>query len=82
MNFHQEWQVCSRLMTVPGIGPIISSAMVAAIGTGGDKWHRTSLRRDQRPAAFRGPRLLRSAARTHAVVRVGEAGSGWSSRAR
>jgi transposase len=24
---------CSRLMTVPGIGPIISSAMVAAIGT-------------------------------------------------
>jgi transposase len=27
--------VCSpRLMTVPGIGPIISSAMVAAIGTG------------------------------------------------
>jgi transposase len=27
-------QPCSRLMTVPGIGPIISSAMVAAIGTG------------------------------------------------
>jgi transposase len=27
-------QACSRLMTVPGIGPIISSAMVAAIGTG------------------------------------------------
>jgi transposase len=25
---------CVRLMTVPGIGPIISSAMVAAIGTG------------------------------------------------
>src|SRR5262244_3362384 len=25
---------CARLMTVPGIGPIISSAMVAAIGTG------------------------------------------------
>jgi transposase len=25
---------CERLMTVPGIGPIISSAMVAAIGTG------------------------------------------------
>jgi transposase len=24
---------CERLMTVPGIGPIISSAMVAAIGT-------------------------------------------------
>src|SRR5215510_4355049 len=27
-------QACTRLMTVPGIGPIISSAMVAAIGTG------------------------------------------------
>lgn len=27
-------QACSRLMTVPGIGPIISSAIVAAIGTG------------------------------------------------
>lgn len=27
-------QACSRLMTVPGIGPIISSAMVATIGTG------------------------------------------------
>jgi len=27
-------QACSRLMTVPGIGPIISSAMLAAIGTG------------------------------------------------
>jgi hypothetical protein len=26
---------CERLMTVPGIGPIVSSAMVAAIGTGG-----------------------------------------------
>src|SRR6266540_141803 len=25
---------CNRLMTVPGVGPIISSAMVAAIGTG------------------------------------------------
>ena len=25
---------CQRLMTVPGIGPIISSAIVAAIGTG------------------------------------------------
>lgn len=27
-------QACQRLMTVPGIGPIISSAMVAAIGAG------------------------------------------------
>ena len=27
---------CARLMSVPGVGPIISSAMVAAIGTGDD----------------------------------------------
>jgi transposase len=27
-------QACARLMTVPGIGPIISSPMVAAIGIG------------------------------------------------
>ena len=27
-------QGCARLMSVPGIGPIISSAMVAAIGSG------------------------------------------------
>jgi transposase len=26
---------CKRLMTVPGVGPIVSSAMVAAIGSGG-----------------------------------------------
>lgn len=30
---HQD-AACERLMTVPGVGPIISSAMVAAIGTG------------------------------------------------
>jgi transposase len=30
----QHDQACKRLMTVPGIGPIISSAMVAAIGRG------------------------------------------------
>jgi transposase len=30
----QQDAACQRLMTVPGIGPIISSAMVAAIGTG------------------------------------------------
>ena len=29
-----EDPACERLMTVPGIGPIISSAMVAAIGNG------------------------------------------------
>jgi transposase len=30
----QQDRACVRLMSVPGIGPIISSAMVAAIGTG------------------------------------------------
>jgi transposase len=30
----QQDQACVRLMSVPGIGPIISSAMVAATGTG------------------------------------------------
>ena len=30
----QQDQGCERLMSMPGIGPIISSAMVAAIGTG------------------------------------------------
>jgi len=33
-HWPRQDQACSRLMTVPGIGPIISSAMVAAIGTG------------------------------------------------
>jgi transposase len=36
-------QAYSRLMTVPGIGPIISSAMVAAIGTG-DVFSKDSVR--------------------------------------
>jgi len=31
----REDEACQRLMTVPGIGVIISSAVVAAIGTGG-----------------------------------------------
>jgi transposase len=30
----QQDQACVRLMTVPGIAPLISSAMVAAIGAG------------------------------------------------
>jgi transposase len=30
----EEDNGCERLMTVPGVGPIISSATVAAIGTG------------------------------------------------
>src|SRR5262252_248044 len=33
-NLVEQDPACERLMTVPGIGPIISSAMVAAIGTG------------------------------------------------
>jgi hypothetical protein len=36
---------CERLMTVPGIGPIISSAMVAAIGTWRCVHERPRLRR-------------------------------------
>ena len=32
--FARQDPACERLMTVPGIGPIISSAMVAAIGAG------------------------------------------------
>ena len=34
MTLGRQDKGCERLMTVPGIGPIISSAMVAAIGTG------------------------------------------------
>jgi hypothetical protein len=34
---------CQRLMSVPGIGPIISSAMAAAIGTGGPVRQRPRL---------------------------------------
>jgi transposase len=33
-NLSDNDAACQRLMTVPGIGPIISSAVVAAIGTG------------------------------------------------
>jgi transposase len=33
-TFARQDQHCERLMTIPGIGPIISSAMAAAIGTG------------------------------------------------
>ncbi|SIO65418.1 Transposase [Bradyrhizobium erythrophlei] len=44
-------QACSRLMTVPGIGPIISSAMVAAIGTGDVFLQRPRLRRLARTGA-------------------------------
>jgi hypothetical protein len=60
-------QHCERLMSVPGIGPIISSAMVAAIGTGdvfskaatsapGSGWYRNKSRREtgQSLAAYRG----------------------------
>jgi transposase len=30
----EQYPACERLITVPGVGPIISSAVVAAIGTG------------------------------------------------
>src|SRR5690348_6430007 len=63
---HQD-QHCERLMTVPGIGPIISSAMVAAIGTGevfsraatsapGSGWSRNKSRREtgQSSAGYQG----------------------------
>jgi len=43
-------QACSRLMTVPGIGRFISSAMVAAIGTG-DVFSKARLRRLARTGA-------------------------------
>src|SRR5262249_7841569 len=33
-SLSENYPACHRLMTVPGIGPIISSAVVAAIGTG------------------------------------------------
>jgi len=67
-------QACSRLMTVPGIGPIISSAMVAAIGTGdvfskaatsapGSDWCPSRSRRENRTIlgkiSRRGNRYLR-----------------------
>ena len=33
-SWHTADESCRQLMTVPGIGPIIASAMVAAIGNG------------------------------------------------
>jgi transposase len=42
---------CERLMSVPGIGPVISSAMVAAIGTGDAFSKRPRLRRMARAGA-------------------------------
>ena len=60
---------CERLMSVPGIGPIISSAMVAAIGTGDGfskgrdfaAWLglRAQAGLDRRPHHKRGNRYLR-----------------------
>ena len=57
---------CKRLMTVPGIGPIISSAMVAAVGNGavfskggdfgpGWDWRPGSSRREIAPSSARYP---------------------------
>ena len=34
LGLHHKDAGCGRLMSVPGIGPIISSAVVAAIGSG------------------------------------------------
>ena len=42
---------CRRVMTVPGIGPIISSAMVAAIGSGVDQRCEQDWQRKQTDAA-------------------------------
>jgi transposase len=61
-NLVAQDPACERLMTVPGIGPIISSATVAAIGTGdvfskaatsplGLDWCRADL--DRRPHHLR-----------------------------
>ena len=44
-------EACQRLMTVPGIGPIIASAMVATIGDGSALPPRTRLRRLARARA-------------------------------
>jgi transposase len=73
-------QACSRLMTVPGIGPIISSAMVAAIGTGdvfskgrdfgawlGKTWTPAKLGKDLGKYSFREWKPLDSG---HDLVRV------------
>jgi transposase len=51
---------CERLMSIPGIGPIISSAMVAAIGTG------DSFSKDRDFAAWLGlvPRQISTGDRT------------------
>ncbi|MGY4330962.1 transposase [Bradyrhizobium sp. LB7.2] len=79
---------CERLMTVPGIGPIISSAMVAAIGTGDVFSKRPRLRRlawtgaeadiDRRPHDPRQDIKARQSLPARAVCagRVGCAGQG------
>ena len=77
---------CERLMTVPGIGPIISSAMVAAIGTGdasrkaatsvpGSGWcrNRYRLATARSSAAYRG-----AAIGICAVCSFRPPGSSWS----
>jgi hypothetical protein len=38
-----EDENCRRLMTVPGVGPIIASAMVPAIGIGARRFFRVDL---------------------------------------
>jgi transposase len=52
---------CQRLMSVPGVGPIISSAMVAAIGTGaGFKQESTGDRTILGKISKRGNKYLRT----------------------
>src|SRR5882724_463763 len=77
---------CERLMTVPGIGPIISSAMVAAIGTG-DAFSKGrtsapgsgSCRNSYRPATARSSAAYRGAAiAICAVCSFRPPGSCWS----
>jgi transposase len=68
---------CERLMTVPGIGPIISSAMVAAIGTG-DAFSKGRDNR-YRPATARSSAAYRGAAiAICAVCSFRPPGSSWS----
>src|SRR5205085_537639 len=72
MTLARQDKGCERLMTVPGIGPIISSAMVAAIGSGdafskgratsglGSAWYPSRCRPATAPssAAYRGAAIV------------------------
>src|SRR5215216_6393615 len=81
-------KACERLMTVPGIGPIISSAMVAAVGTGDvfskgrdfgawlglvPKQISTGDRTIRGSISKRGNRYLRAPLRSGGLGRIGQA---------